>query len=86
MGINTIKLISIGKINVLSTNTINNPNEVKRNITTTLHDLSIQEWHTIISKSSKGRNYNVFKEILEFEPYLKFLPRKQYIPLLKFRT
>ena len=52
---------------------INNPKAVKGNITKALHDLSIQEWDAKLSESSKGRN--VFKEQIEFESYMRLLPR-----------
>ena len=86
--INHIKeiLISIGRPEMLDLKIINNPKAVKGNITKTLHDLSIQEWNAKLSESSKGRNYNVFKEQIEFESYLRLLPRQLYIPLIKFRT
>ena len=65
--INHIKeiLISIGRPEMLDLKIINNPKAVKGNITKTLHDLSIQEWNAKLSESSKGRNYNVFKEQIE---------------------
>ena len=86
--INHIKeiLISIGRPEMLDLKIINNPKAVKGNITKTLHDLSIQEWNAKLSESSKGRNYKVFKEQIEFESYLRLLPRQLYIPLIKFRT
>ena len=46
----------------------------------------MQEWHSKTTVSSKGRNYKVFKDDQQFEPYLRILPRKAYTPLIKFRT
>ena len=70
---------------VLFNKNIYNPKAVKGNITKTLHDLFIQEWNAKISQSSKGRNYHIFKENIEFEGYL-LIPKQLYIPLIKFRT
>ena len=33
-----------------------------------------------------GKNYHIFKENIELESYLKLLPKKLYIPIIKFRT
>ena len=45
-----------------------------------------QEWHEQLQLSNKGKIYNSFKAIHEFESYLKTLPKQEYLPLLKFRT
>ena len=79
-------LISVGKPELFNKNIIYNPKAVKGNITKTLHDLFIQEWNAIIYLSSKGRNYHIFKENIEFESYLKLIPKLLHIPLMKFRT
>ena len=85
--INTIKetLISVGKPELFNKN-IHNLKAVKGNITKTLHDLFIQEWNSKTFQSSKGRNYNIFKENKEFESYLKFISKQLYSPLIKFRS
>ena len=85
--INTIKgtLISVGKPELFNKN-IHNPKADKGNITKTLHDLFIQEWNAKTSQSSKGRNYNIFKENKEFESYLKLISKQLYSPLIKFRS
>ena len=51
-----------------------------------MHDLLIQEWNANITQSSKGKNYHIFKENTELESYLKLLPKKLYISIIKFRT
>ena len=79
-------LISAGKAELFNQNVINNPRATKGKITTTLHDLFIQEWNANITQSSKGKYYHIFKENIELEPYLKLLPKKLYIPVIKFRT
>ena len=79
--INHIKeiLISVGKPEVLYKKVINNPKAVKGNIIKTHHGLSIQEWTSKLSQSSEGRNYNVFKEKIALESYLRLLPKQLYI-------
>ena len=79
-------LISTGRYELLSKTFIDNPKAVKVKITQTLTDLYVQEWHTKVVVSSKGRNYNIFKDNLNFEPYLKILPKNAYIPIIKYRT
>ena len=79
-------LISAGKAELFNQNVINNPRATKGKITTTLHYLFIQEWNANITQSSKGKNYHIFKENTELESYLKLLPKKLYIPIIKFRT
>ena len=54
---------------ILSKTFIDNPKAVKAKITQTLTDLCVQEWHTKVVVSSKGRNYNIFKGNLDFESY-----------------
>ena len=79
-------LISVGRVDLFNQISINNPEIVKIRIIQTLNDLNMQEWHAKTIESSKGRNYKVFKDDQQFEPYLRILPRKAYIPLIKFRT
>ena len=45
-----------------------------------------QKWHEQLQISNKGKIYNSFIVIHEFESYLKTLPKQEYLPLLKFRT
>ena len=78
-------LISGGRVDQFNQTSINNPEIVKIRIIQTLDDLNMQEWHSKIIETSKGRNYKVFKDDQKFEPYLRNLPRNAYIPL-KFRT
>lgn len=62
-------LISTGRYELLSKTFIGNPKAVRAKITQTLTDLYVQEWHTKVVVSSKGRNYNIFKGNLDFESY-----------------
>ena len=55
---------------------------IKRN----LIDQYNQEWHSKLEISSKGKNYQLFKDSPNFEEYLLKLPRQLTINLAKFRT
>ena len=79
-------LISVGRADLFTQSSINNPELVKIQIIQTLNDLNIQEWHTKTAESSKGKNYKLFKNDQQFEAYLKILSRKSYTSLIKFRT
>ena len=59
---------------------------MKLQISRALKDLNIQTWNSDLLNSSKGRNYHIFKEDYGLENYLLVLPRKTYLPLIKFRT
>lgn len=78
-------LISVGQIQLLNKEAIENPNLIKKKISRTLFDLYVQEWHTKITLSSKGKNYSLFKQDINFEDYLIKLNKKHYSTLLKFR-
>ena len=43
---------------------------IKFRFSKALHDLYIQEWHTKVTASSKGKNYNFCKTGVIFENYL----------------
>ena len=79
-------LISIGKPDLINQPHINNPHATKLKIVTSLKDLVIQDWYAKLNQSSKGRTYSLFKENVDFESYLTTLPKRFYIPLIKFRT
>ena len=81
-------LIYVGKADLLNQLDINNPEGIKHLFTQTktLKYINMQNWHSRTEESSKGQPYKLFKENLEFEPYLKVLPRNAYIPLINFRT
>ena len=59
--------------------------KIRPGIAQTLSDLYVQEWHNKVASSSKGKNYNLFKQDLNFENYLFKLNRKHCSSLLKFR-
>ena len=79
-------LISVGKPDLINQPHINNPHATKLKIVTSLKDLVIQDWYAKLNQSSKGRTYSLFKENVDFESYLTTLPKRFYIPLIKFRT
>ena len=54
-------------------------------ISKTLSDLYVQESHNKVTSSSKGKNYTLFKQDLNYENYLIILNRKHCSSLLKFR-
>ena len=78
-------LISVGRIDLLQKEFIENPKLIKMQISKTLSDLYIQEWHTKVASSSKRKTYNLFKHDVHFENYLTKLTKKQYSTSLKFR-
>ena len=78
-------LVSVGRVDLLHKEVIENPKLIKIQISKTLSDLYIQQWHTKVSSSSKGRTYNLFKHDINFENYLTKLTKKHYSALLKFR-
>ena len=43
---------------------------IKCVVKNTLTDQFIQRWQSQLQQSSKGKNYNVFKETISFENYL----------------
>lgn len=55
---------------------------VKRN----LIDQFFQTWNSSLEKSSKGRNYSLFKDNPNFESYWLKLPKQMYIDFAKFQT
>ena len=54
-------LISVGKIDLLYTDRINNPRATKASLSRTLNDLYTQQWHAKLNSSSKGKNYSIYK-------------------------
>ena len=68
-------LIYVGRPDLLNKEVIENPKSIKNQISKTLSDLYVQEWHNKVTLSSKGKNYNLFKQDLNFENYLIKLNR-----------
>ena len=50
---------------------IHNLHFIKMQFYKTLSDLYIQEWHSKVTSSSKGKNYNLFKIDVNFENLFK---------------
>ena len=78
-------LLSVGCPDLLNKEVMENPKSIKNQISKTLSDLYVQEWHNKVTSSSKGKNYTLFKQDLNFENYLIKLNRKHCSSLLKFR-
>ena len=78
-------LISVGRIDLFNKVNVENTKSLKAQISRALVDLHIQEWFSKIELSSKGKNYYLFKQDLNFENYLINLSTKHYGSLLKFR-
>lgn len=78
-------LVSVGRIDLFNKGLIENTNFVKRQITETLVDLHIQDWHNKVNLSSKGKNYYLYKQNINLENYLIKLTKKQYSAILKYR-
>lgn len=51
-----------------------------------LIDQKLQNWHSCLQHSSRGTNYQLFKNDVNLEPYFLLLQQKHFIPLVKFRT
>ena len=78
-----IFLISVGRPDLLNKEVIENPKSIKNQISKTLSDLYVQEWHNKVTSSSKGKNYTLFKQDLNFENYLIKLNRKTLFFIVK---
>ena len=57
-------LISVGRVDLLWKEFIDNPNIIKMQISKALHDLYIQDWHTKVTASSKGKIITFSKQML----------------------
>ena len=79
-------LISVGEPGLFNQNFIENPKATKERISNRLNDIYTQEWTAKLQLSSKGRNYSVFKQNLNFGSYFTTLDRNVYLPIIKFRT
>ena len=55
---------------ILKIEPVYNPNSVKMDISRTLSALYILEWNEKTNVSSKGKQYLLFKDSLNFEKYL----------------
>lgn len=62
------------------------PSNIKFYIKQNLQDQFNQNWRANLTRSSKGKNYNVFKDSIQFEPYITALPYELYINMIRFRT
>ena len=79
-------LLSVGRPDLWENQFQIQQTNVHKTVKRILIDQYKQEWHEQLQLSNKGKIYNSFKAIHEFESYLKTLPKQEYLPLLKFRT
>ena len=79
-------LVAVGRPDLFKTEPVNNPNSVKMDISRTLSDLYIQEWNEKANVSSKGKQYLLFKDNLNFEKYLINVSKFYYSKIIKYRT
>ena len=59
---------------------------IKTALKQNMQDQFLQGWCAELTKSSKGKNYSIFKENIEFEHYFVTLPKHLYINMSWFRT
>ena len=79
-------LVAVGRPDLFRTEPVNSPNSVKKDISRTLSDLYIQEWNEKANVSSKGKQYLLFKDNLNFEKYLINVSKFYYSKIIKYRT
>ena len=83
--INDIR-VAVGRPDLFKTEPVNNPNSVKMDISRTLSDLYIQEWNEKANVSSKGKQYLLFKENINFKKYSINFSKFYYSKIIKYRT
>ena len=79
-------LVAVGRPDLFRTEPVNDPNSVKMDISRTLSDLYIQEWNEKANVSSKGKQYLLFKDNLNFEKYLINVSKFYYSKIIKYKT
>ena len=78
-------LVAVGRPDLFKTEPVNNPKSLKMDISRTLSDLYIQEWNEKANISSKGKQYILFKDNLNFEKYL-IVSKFYYSKINKYRA
>ena len=73
-------LISVGCPDLLNKEVIENPKSIKNQISKTLSDLYVQEWHNKVTSSSKGKNYTLFKQDISW--YQAFALKNVLVPTI----
>ena len=79
-------LVAVGRPDLFRTEPDNSQNSVKMDISRTLSDLYFQEWNEKANVSSKGKQYLLFKDNLNFEKYLINVSKFYYSKIIKYRT
>ena len=79
-------LVSVGRPDLFKTEPVNNPKSVKMDISRTLSDLYIQRWNVKGNVLSKGKQYLLFKDNLNFEKHLINVSKFYNSNKIKYRT
>ena len=79
-------LDSCGLSNIWLYKTFQNDNWLKSKVKQTLLDKFTEERISKLQNSRKALNYRLYKDTLEYEPYLDILPDKDAITFGRFRT
>ncbi|MEW8548622.1 MAG: reverse transcriptase family protein [Candidatus Thiodiazotropha sp.] len=79
-------LTDVGRYDIwINQNALNSYN-IKYTVKRILMDQFLQSWRSSLNNSSKGKNFNVFKDSIELEVYFKLLPTHLYVNMVRFRT
>ena len=79
-------LFLLANLLFFKTEPVNNPNSLKMDISRILSDLYIQDWNENANVSSKGKQYLLFKDNLNFEKYFINVSKFHYSKTIKYRT
>ena len=79
-------LCSNGYDNIWESQTNFNVHWLSRSFKQKLKDTYLQNWNSLVVKSSSGKNYRIFKHKFEMNKYFTYLPFKQCRVLTAFRT
>ena len=79
-------LFGIGRAELWYYQNTLNTNSLRYLVKQTLLDQFFQKWCSDLNNSSKGIQFNSFKDTTELETYFKILPQNLYINMVRFRT
>ena len=79
-------LFGIGRAELWYHQNTLNTNSLRYLVKQTLIDQFFQKWRSDLNNSSKGVQFNSFKDTIELETYFKILPQNLYINMVRFRT
>ena len=78
-------LVSVGRSDLFRNDSVHNQNSVKSYFTK-LSDIYFQEWNENVNISSKGKQYLIFTDILNFEKYFINISKFYHAKIVKYRT